>query len=136
MSTMTAEQRREVERQEFDAYFASCPSRKLLERISNKWVTLIICCLGEAEEPMRFSRIQRRIAGVSQKMLTQTLRNLEHDGIVHRTVVATVPVTVTYELTPMGFSLLGAIQPLKTWAERHFHEIESARAAGGASAAS
>lgn len=79
--------------------------------------------------PMRFSQLQRRIAGVSQKMLTQNLRNLEGDGILARTVIATVPVTVTYELTPIGLSLLEAIQPLKAWADAHFHEVEAAREA-------
>ena len=128
MPTTTAAQQRETERAEFDAYFADCPSRKILERISDKWVTLIICALGDSAEPLRFSRLQRRIAGVSQKMLTQTLRNLEADGIVTREVTPTVPVTVTYELTPLGQSLLGAIQPLKAWADHHIREVEKARA--------
>lgn len=127
MVTMTAAQQREAERAEFDAYFAECPSRKVLERISSKWVTLVICALGDSSEPLRFSRLQRRIAGVSQKMLTQTLRNLESDGLVARTVEATVPVTVTYALTPLGDSLLEAIQPLKAWSDQHIGDVERAR---------
>lgn len=128
MATMTAAQRREVEREEYNSYLAHCPSRLLLSRLSDKWVTLVICALGDAGAPVRFSALQRTIAGVSQKMLTQTLRNLEGDGLVERTVVATVPVTVSYELTELGESLLGAVRELKKWADHHVHEIVAARA--------
>ncbi|WP_327304857.1 helix-turn-helix domain-containing protein [Streptomyces sp. NBC_01298] len=87
---------------EYDAFFAACPSRQLLERISDKWVALVLAALGgdgpgttpgDEPRPMRFSELQRRISGVSQKMLTQTLRALERDGMVTRTVTPTVPVT-------------------------------------------
>ncbi|NHN57245.1 helix-turn-helix transcriptional regulator [Calidifontibacter sp. DB0510] len=129
MATKTAAARRAKARQEFNSYFADCPSRKLLDRISDKWVALILSSLGEADGPMRFSQLHRHIAGVSQKMLTQTLRNLEGDGLVTRTVTPTVPVTVHYALTPLGESLLEVIKPLKAWADTHIEQIEAARAA-------
>ena len=96
---------------EYDAFLAKCPSRQLLDRISDKWVALVLAALGSdgphhpgadcVGEPrsMRYSELSRRLAGVSQKMLTQTLRSLERDGLITRTVTPTVPVTVTYELT-------------------------------------
>src|SRR5215207_7611891 len=104
MPTMTAAQRREQERLAFDAFLADCPSRLVLDRISDKWVTLVIASL--ADGPRRFSEVSRQLAGVSQKMLTQTLRTLERDGLVSRTVTPSVPVRVDYELTALGHSLL------------------------------
>ena len=106
MATMTAAQQRAQAKVEYDAFLAACPSRKLLDRISDKWVTLILCALGNAGEPraMRYSELSRLLAGVSQKMLTQTLRSLERDGLITRTATPTVPVTVTYELTGLGLS--------------------------------
>src|SRR6187402_3216321 len=117
MPTMTAAQKRELDRREYDAFIAVCPSRQLLDRLTDKWVTLVLCSLGESG--LRYSELSRRIAGVSQKMLTQTLRNLERDGLVTRTVTATVPVRVDYALTPLGQSLLEPIKHVKAWAERH-----------------
>src|SRR4051794_33830667 len=114
---MTAAQRREAEKADYDAFLADCPSRQLLDRLSDKWVALVMCAL-EAE-PRRYSQLARMIAGVSQKMLTQTLRSLERDGMVARTVAPTVPVTVTYELTELGRSLLLVLGELKRWAESH-----------------
>ncbi|QVQ51183.1 helix-turn-helix transcriptional regulator [Spiractinospora alimapuensis] len=72
---------------------------------------------------MRYSELSRRLAGVSQKMLTQTLRSLERDGLLTRTVTATVPVTVTYELTPLGLSLHEVMRGIKGWAEAHMDEV-------------
>ena len=125
MPTMTAAQQREHAKAEFDAYLAACPSRLLLDRISDKWVTLVICSLEDG--PQRFSELSRRLAGVSQKMLTQTLRTLERDGLVTRTVTASVPVRVDYALTPLGHSLLDPIKHVKTWAERHVPEVLEAQ---------
>lgn len=125
MATTTAAQRRQAERQAFDAYLATCPSRKLLDRISDKWVTLVICAL--ADGPMRFSALSRHLAGVSQKMLTQTLRTLERDGLITRHVTPTVPVRVDYELSPLGGSLLGPIRHMKEWAETHMPEVTAAQ---------
>jgi DNA-binding HxlR family transcriptional regulator len=125
MATMTAAQRREVRRVEYDAYLVQCPSRQLLDRLSDKWVTLVMVALED--QPMRYSQLARRIAGVSQKMLTQTLRTLERDGLVTRTVTASVPVTVTYELTALGRSLLDVVAQLKDWAESHMDAVLAAR---------
>lgn len=125
MATATAAQQREARKQAYDAYLANCPSRQLLERISNKWVVLVLTELGDG--PARYSEIARVVAGVSQKMLTQTLRNLERDGMVHRDVEATVPVTVTYSLTELGSSLLKVMGQLKLWAEDNMPEVSAAR---------
>lgn len=125
MPTLTAAQRRHVARTEYDAYIAACPSRRLLATLSNKWVTLVICLLGEHE--MRYSEISQRLAGVSQKMLTQTLRQLERDGLISRTVTPTVPVRVDYALTELGQSLLEPIRHIKAWAEVNMVEVDEAR---------
>lgn len=125
--TMTAAQKRQAKKAEFDSYLATCPSRRLLDRVADKWVTLVVSAL--AEGPMRFSELATTIAGVSQKMLTQTLRSLERDGILTRTVTPTVPVRVDYELTPLGQSLLQVIAHLKSWAELNMNEVDRARAA-------
>ena len=135
MATMTAAQQRAQAKVEYDAFVAACPSRKLLDRISDKWVTLILAALGSdsahqpgaycAGEPrvMRYSELQRLLAGVSQKMLTQTLRSLERDGLVSRTAVPTVPVTVSYELTDLGLSLYEMMRGLKAWAEVNMDDV-------------
>ena len=140
MATMTAAQRRAQEKVQYDAFLAACPSRKLLDRISDKWVTLVLCALGGggahrsgaevsgAPRAMRFSELSRLLAGVSQKMLTQTLRSLERDGLVTRTVTPTVPVTVSYELTDLGLSLHQMVRGLKAWAESHMDEVLAHRA--------
>jgi DNA-binding HxlR family transcriptional regulator len=132
--TVTAAQRREQARADYDAFLADCPARKVLDRISDKWVTLILSAL--AGGPQRYSDLGRLIAGVSQKMLTQTLRSLERDGLVSRTMTAAVPVRVDYRLTPLGESMLPVVRAMKAWAEAHIEEIESARASyDGAGAA-
>lgn len=127
MSTTTASTRRAKAKLAYDAFLARCPSRRLLDRISDKWVTLVLCALAGGE--MRYSEIGRRIAGVSPKMLTQTLRVLERDGLLVRSVEATVPVTVTYSLTPLGHSLVERIVLLKGWAEEHIEQIDAAQEA-------
>ena len=126
MPTMTAAQRRAADKAEYDVFLAECPSRQLLDRMSDKWVTLVLCALQD--EPQRYSQLARTIAGVSQKMLTQTLRSLERDGMLTRSVTATVPVTVTYELTELGRSLLVVFAQLKDWAESHMGAVLEARA--------
>ena len=127
MPTMTAEGRRAEAKREYDAFLADCPSRKLLDRISDKWVALTLASL--ADGPQRYSEISRRLAGVSQKMLTQTLRSLERDGLVSRVVTPSVPVRVDYELTGLGHSLQQTMLVLKGWAESHMDEVEAARSA-------
>ncbi len=125
MPTRTAAQRREDARVAYDAYLAACPARRLLERISDKWVSLLLNALSDG--PRRYSELARIIAGVSQKMLTQTLRGLERDGLVTRTVTPAVPVRVDYALTPLGASLLPVMRAVKDWAETHMDEVLSAR---------
>jgi DNA-binding HxlR family transcriptional regulator len=126
MPTMTAAQRRERERAAYNAYVASCPSRQVLDALSDKWVTLVLTAL--ADGPMRYSKLARTVAGVSQKMLTQTLRALERDGLLTRTITPSVPVRVDYELTPLGHSVLPVVRAIKDWAETHIEEIHNARA--------
>lgn len=126
MPTLTATQRRAAARAEYDAFLATCPSRQVLDRISDKWVTLVLVAL--ADGPLRYSDLSRTIAGVSQKMLTQTLRTLERDGLVSRTVTADVPVRVDYALTLLGESLMPAVNAIKSWAEEHIADIEKSRA--------
>jgi DNA-binding HxlR family transcriptional regulator len=132
--TMTAAQQRAQTKADYDAFLANCPSRQLLDRISDKWVALILAALGgDGPRPgsdcvgqsrtMRYSELSRRLAGVSQKMLTQTLRALERDGLVTRTVTPTVPVTVSYELTGLGLSLHHVMHGIKVWAEAHMDEV-------------
>ncbi|MCM0620622.1 winged helix-turn-helix transcriptional regulator [Nocardioides bruguierae] len=124
---MTAAQRRELEKIQFDAYLAECKSRELLETLSSKWVALVLSALRE-KGALRYSEIARTIAGASQKMLTQTLRALERDGLVSREVEPTVPVSVTYELTPLGDSLSGLVLSVKAWAEANMVDVMVARA--------
>jgi DNA-binding HxlR family transcriptional regulator len=126
MPTMTAQQRRDQAKLEFDAYLASCPSRQLLDRIADKWVALVVKSLSDG--PKRYSEISHQLVGVSQKMLTQTLRSLERDGMLTRSVTPAVPVRVDYELTPLGQSLSGILGQLKSWAEQHMPEVDHARA--------
>ncbi|MET0523507.1 MAG: helix-turn-helix domain-containing protein [Nocardioides sp.] len=122
MATMTAAQKRAQAKVDYDAFLAECPSRQLLDRISDKWVALVLAALG-SDGAMRYSELSRRLAGVSQKMLTQTLRSLERDGLLTRTVTPTVPVTVTYELTDLGLSLQQLMHGLKDWAESHMGQV-------------
>ena len=135
MATMTAAEKREESKARYNAFLAACPSRQLLDRISDKWVMLILSALGSGPgcdghpQPMRFSELSRVLAGVSQKMLTQTLRSLERDGLLTRTVTPTVPVTVTYELTSLGLSLHQLLRGFKGWAEQHMDEVFAERAA-------
>ncbi len=134
MASLTATQKRAQAKADYDAFLAGCPSRQLLDRISDKWVALVLAALGGdgphpgrdcGGEPrsMRYSELSRRLAGVSQKMLTQTLRSLERDGMLTRTVTPTVPVTVTYELTALGSSLHDVMRDLKRWAEAHMDAV-------------
>jgi DNA-binding HxlR family transcriptional regulator len=133
MATTTAAARRQDAKQQYDAYLAACPSRQVFDMVGNKWVGLIVTALHEG--PMRHGELRTRIAGISQKMLTQSLRALEADGLLTRTVTAAVPPRVDYELTPLGQDLFAVIEPLKRWAEQHMtHILENRSAAGGAQA--
>lgn len=112
----------------YDPYAAACPTRQALDRIADKWTVLIIGAL--AERPHRFGELRRAIEGISQKMLTQTLRSLELDGLVSRRVEATVPVTVEYSLTRTGRTLTEPLEAVRRWAEAHIEEVLAARSRG------
>ena len=90
-------------------------------------MTLVLCAL--ADGPQRYTELARRIAGVSQKMLTQTLRTLERDGLLTREVTPSVPVRVDYALTPLGASLMGVVRQIKAWAEANMDAVRDARTA-------
>jgi DNA-binding HxlR family transcriptional regulator len=109
-----------------DVFSAACPSRAALELISSKWALLIVPAL--AEGPVRNNELMRRIGGVSQKMLTQTLKDLEYNGLVIRTDHQTVPPHVEYRLSPLGRSLSQTLIALDHWAEKHHGDLETARA--------
>jgi DNA-binding HxlR family transcriptional regulator len=102
-----------------------CDSRKVLDRIADKWTALIIHVLSSGTK--RHGELRRQISGVSQKMLTQTLRSLENDGIVNRKVYPVVPPMVEYSLTPLGRSLIEPLEAICRWAEEHLPELEAAR---------
>ena len=110
-----------------DVFAANCPTRQLLDRIADKWSTLILIVLGEG--PIRFNALKHRVDGVSQKMLSQTLKSLERDGLVSRSVVATVPVSVTYAVTPLGRTLMAAMQSMIDWAETQMPQVAAAQTA-------
>ncbi|MDX3006895.1 helix-turn-helix domain-containing protein [Kribbella solani] len=103
-----------------------CDVRQILDRIGDKWSLLVVALLDS--ESMRFTELKRTIDGISQRMLTVTLRQLERDGLVKRTVHPVVPPRVDYELTPLGVTLHATIQSLVTWTETHQAEIATARA--------
>jgi DNA-binding HxlR family transcriptional regulator len=105
----------------WDPYEAGCPSRRLLDRIGDRWTVLIVGALDEG--PQRFSALATRVDGISQKMLTQTLRSLERDGLVTRTVYPQVPPRVEYELTALGRSLQEPLRALEEWAVANMTEV-------------
>jgi len=108
-----------------DVYNGDCPTRQVLDRIGDKWTALIIGMLEG--RPKRFSELQRTIVGISHKMLTQTLRNLERDGLVQRTLYPEVPPRVEYRLTPLGETLRTPIAAIRHWAEEHIAEVGAAQ---------
>lgn len=108
-----------------DPYHAACPSRALLARIGEKWAALALADLEAG--PRRFGDLQRRLQGVSQKMLTQTLRHLERDGLITRTLISDRPIQVSYALSDHGRSLAPILFALKEWARLHYLAVEVAR---------
>lgn len=113
--------------QAWDPFSACCPSRLVLNRLADKWALLILSILSCG--PKRFNELRRRIDGVSQKMLSQTLKNLERDGLVSRKVYATVPVTCEYALTELGQTLRETIVALQGWTTRNMDKILRAQQA-------
>ena len=107
-----------------------CGSQQVLGLIADRWTALVIHALANGTQ--RYSQLQRTIGGVSQKMLTQTLRNLERHGLVERRVYPVVPPKVEYRLTPLGRTLIEPLRALCEWAEKHLKDLEGARARHGA----
>ncbi len=109
------------------AFERDCPIRMVLDRIADKWTVMMMSLLSDGA-PHRFGELRRNVEGISQKMLTQTLRDLERDGLVVRTLYAEVPPRVEYELTPLGVTLCEPISRLGEWACAHVDEIKGAQA--------
>jgi DNA-binding HxlR family transcriptional regulator len=103
----------------------NCPSRIVLDRVAEKWTGLIVLALGDGT--LRFTALRTRIGGVAPKVLTQSLRSLERDGLVRRRVYAEVPPRVEYTLTPLGRSLREPLEAVQSWAERHVDAVLAAR---------
>ena len=108
-----------------NVFSSQCPSREVLDRIADRWTALVILALSQ--KTMRYGELQRRIDGVSQKMLTQTLRSLERDGLVVRKIHAVIPPMVEYTLTPLGRTLIKPLDSVREWAESHLPELLLAR---------
>ncbi|MER5780399.1 helix-turn-helix domain-containing protein [Streptomyces mobaraensis] len=123
-----------------DLFDPDCPTRRLLDRVGSKWTSMAVKVLAEAAPgEVRFAELRRRMPGVSQKMLSVTLRGLVRDGLAARRVEPTVPPAVHYRLTALGLSLEEPLAALRTWAEAHMAEVErnnrradAAPGAGGA----
>jgi DNA-binding HxlR family transcriptional regulator len=110
----------------YDVLAAACPTRQVVNRIGDRWTLLVLSALDGGT--LRYQELRRAVDGVSQKMLTQTLRALERDGLVCRRVYAEVPPRVEYSLTPLGMSLAEVVAAVRGWAYGHTEEIEAARA--------
>jgi DNA-binding HxlR family transcriptional regulator len=106
-------------------YDRNCPTRRLLDRIGDQWTVLIVGALTPG--PLRFTEIGRRVDGISQKVLTQTLRSLVRDGLLTRTAYPTIPPKVEYELTALGRNLSEPLELLDRWARRHMSSVQEAR---------
>ncbi len=110
----------------WDALSQQCPTREVLARIGDRWTVLVVTAL-EPQKNLRFSQLRRDIEGISQKMLTQTLRNLERDGLARREVEPTVPVTVRYSLTDRGRGLASVLTEVRAWAYTNMDAIVTSR---------
>jgi DNA-binding HxlR family transcriptional regulator len=108
-------------------FSAGCPSRLLFDQVADKWSMMVLVVLDGG--PERFNAIKRQLEGVSQKALTQCLRRLERNGLIARHVLATSPVAVSYEITPLGRTLQAPLRALHGWMLQHLPEVESARGA-------
>ncbi|MFI7004740.1 winged helix-turn-helix transcriptional regulator [Nocardia sp. NPDC050175] len=112
-----------------ESYLHKCPAREIFAVLADKWVLLVLVVLRDNKTPVRFNDLRRRLDGITQKMLTRTLRTLEREGLVHRAVYPTVPPKVEYSLTPLGESLGAISHTLGAWSDQHQHQILAARAA-------
>ncbi len=108
-----------------DPYAAGCPTRLLLDRIGDKWMVLTLSLIRD--KPRRFNTLRRDIEGVTQKMLSQTLKQMERDGLITRTVLPTMPVSVEYAITPLGQTLAAVLDGLQLWARDHIADVLAAR---------
>lgn len=111
----------------YDVLNPRCPTQQVLERVASKWTMLVILALGD--ERVHYAELRRRVSGITKKMLTQTLRALERDGLVSREVIHTVPQQTVYELTTLGHSLADVVGLVRTWAYGNVEPITEARAA-------
>ncbi len=110
---------------EYNVYAYLCPTRQMLERLADKWALLILDRLNDG--PARFNVLKRDIQNITQKVLTQTLRRLERDGLISRQVFATMPVTVEYALTELGATLTETVSALTHWAETNMNAVQAAQ---------
>ncbi|MFJ2618666.1 winged helix-turn-helix transcriptional regulator [Glutamicibacter sp. NPDC087344] len=110
---------------DFNVLVQGCPSREIMQRLGDKWTPLVLLTL--ADGPQRFSALRQSIGSVTPKVLTSTLRTLERDGLLRRTVTAQVPVRVDYELSELGRSLLGPMETIRLWSEEHVPSVLRAR---------
>ncbi len=111
---------------EWNVYNKNCPTRTVLNRVADKWTVLVVGAL--ALETKRFGQLRRELDGISQKMLTQTLRGMERDGLVNRKVYPTVPPKVEYSLTELGCTLVNLLNDIRIWSERNIEKIIQAQA--------
>jgi DNA-binding HxlR family transcriptional regulator len=110
-----------------DVLDQNCESRQALDRIADKWSALVVYALIDG--PLRHGELRRTVQGISQKMLTQTLRSMERDGLVEREVIGQIPPHVVYSLTPLGRTLAEPLSAICRWAMEHLPEVQAARAA-------
>lgn len=115
----------EIAMKNADVFMRDCPTRMVLDRIADKWALLVMRRI--AEKPARFNVLRREIEGVSQKVLSQTLKRLERDGLISRRAFATVPVTVEYSITPLGKTLTGVASAISMWAEKNIDAVLAAQ---------
>lgn len=113
--------------QTWNVFDRRCPTRQVLDRVADKWSVLVVRRLSDGT--LRFAQLRRSVDGISQKMLTNTLRGLERDGIVTRRIYASVPPKVEYSLTSLGRSLCGLVEGICDWAEANIEQVQAARAA-------
>ncbi|ORC18902.1 MULTISPECIES: winged helix-turn-helix transcriptional regulator [Rothia] len=109
-----------------DVLSQHCPSRMVLRHLTDRWTPLIVAVLADGE-PVRFKDIKTRVEGISPKVLTETLRSMERDGLVERLVTASVPPRVDYKLTPLGATTVEPLTAVRIWAETHLAEVQANR---------
>lgn len=117
---------------DYDVMSPRCPSRTVLRHVVDRWTPLVVAALDRG--PLRFTEIRRRVGGVTPKVLTQTLRSMERDGLLARTQTPGVPPRVDYELTPLGESLKEPVAMLRRWAQEHARTVLASRRAYDAQA--